>query len=151
MAVVVPAVDVPVTTQLKFQQSLQYVFVKVPQIQFIVRLRTLSCAQTRVLTVRAVQKSSNSTGQFLERLLPHPLLCYDRCQGWSRQCRSGDSTGADPGRGGLARCAMAGILVQTVRKLGAPRKSDAYASLLRFSHLSRGLRAGAHFLGALDD
>ena len=38
MAVVVPAVDVPVTMQLKFQQSLQYVFVKVPQIQFIVRL-----------------------------------------------------------------------------------------------------------------
>ena len=38
VAVVVPAVDVLVTTQLKFQQSLQYVFVKVPQIQFIVRL-----------------------------------------------------------------------------------------------------------------
>ena len=38
VAVVVPAVDVPVTMQLKFQQYLQYVFVKVPQIQFIVRL-----------------------------------------------------------------------------------------------------------------
>ena len=36
VAVVVPAVDVPVTMQLKFQQSLQYVFVN--QIQFIVRL-----------------------------------------------------------------------------------------------------------------
>ena len=38
VAVVVPAVDVPVTTQRKFQESLQYVSVKVPQIQFIVRL-----------------------------------------------------------------------------------------------------------------
>ena len=38
MAVVVPAVDVPVTMQLKFQQYMQYVFVKVPPIQFIVRL-----------------------------------------------------------------------------------------------------------------
>ena len=38
VAVVVPAVDVPVTMQLKFQQYLQYVFVKVPQIQFIVSL-----------------------------------------------------------------------------------------------------------------
>ena len=42
MAVVVPALDVPVTTQLKFQQSLLYVFVKVPQIQLCTETGTHS-------------------------------------------------------------------------------------------------------------
>ena len=50
--------DVPVLMQLLFQQSMQYVIVKVPQIQFTDRLLCEHSVvpQRRVLTVQAVQK-----------------------------------------------------------------------------------------------
>ena len=58
--------------------STEYVIMKVPQIKFIVRRREHSVVpQRRVSTVQALQNSSNSTGQFLERLT-RPLF-YDRC------------------------------------------------------------------------
>ena len=49
--------DVPVLVQLQFQQSSPNVIMKVPQIQFIVRLRELPVLSQRwVLTVQTVQK-----------------------------------------------------------------------------------------------
>ena len=66
--------DVPVLMQLLFQQSLQYVFVKVPRIQFIVRLCEHAVVpHRRVPTVKAVQKIVEIPQvQFLERLLTRP-------------------------------------------------------------------------------
>ena len=83
-----------------------------------------------------------------------PVIVNDRCHGWSRQCRMlWRFRSCSSWTWSSCPLCTDRVLVQTVCKLfgGATRKSDAHASLLRFSHLSRGLQAGAHFLGALDD
>ena len=144
--------DVPVIMQLKFQQSVQFDNVEMPQIQLSIDCSCFQlCHRDKYAQCKLCRKLEIPQGSSWS--FAAPVVVNDRCQGWSRQCRSGSFTDAVPGRGCLARCAMTRILVQTVRKLcgGAKRKSDAFASLFRFSHLSRGLRAGAHFLGALDD
>ena len=103
-------------------------------------------------TLQTVQKSVVIPQvQFLVRFVTWPSLCNDR-PGWSRQL-SLEVPQVQYLRGGGSPCGHAAtsrssrLAVEAVRI----RKSDAYASLLRFSHLSPGLRAGAHFFGALDD
>ena len=79
-----PVVDVPVTMQLKLQQSIPRVL-EVPQIQFNDRVLQLPVAsQTWVPTVQTVLKTVRSNRCSSWEWLMRPLLCNDRCP-WSRQ------------------------------------------------------------------
>ena len=79
-----PAVDVPVTVQLKLQQSIPRVL-EVPQIQFNDRVLQLPFAsQTWVPTVQTVLKTVRSHWCSSWEWSKLPPLCNDRCR-WSRQ------------------------------------------------------------------
>ena len=75
--------DVPVITQLLFQQSFVE-FVEVPQTQFSDRV-VVQLLHSDRYTVQTVQKSVEiAQVQFLD-WLGHPLLYNDRCLGFTEQ------------------------------------------------------------------
>ena len=143
-------------TQLKFQQSV--VFVDVPQIPFIDRVLDISVASQRLVPQCLLCRRPEipwcspwivvDTPVGVQTIGPDgPDSSVWRCRRCS-SCKVVDVLAvmqdvpefpASPG-GATASFHRQGVEAVRVRK------SDAYASLLRFSHLSRGLRAGAHFL-----
>ena len=81
-------VVVPVTSQLKFQQSFQFMILEVPQIPLIDRLCEIPVVRQRLGSQCKLCKiRRNSTGVVLGYGLTRPPLWNDRCRGWSRQCR----------------------------------------------------------------
>ena len=82
-----PVVSVSVIMQLKFQHSFEFVIV--PLIQFIVRVLEISaCRRDRYAQCQTVQKTGDSTAQFLGMLMTCQSLCNDWCWVWSRQCQN---------------------------------------------------------------
>ena len=72
-------VDVSVNMQRKFQQFMP-IDKEVPQILFIARVLDIPVIPLRqALTVQTVQKTPDSTAQFLGRLLTRPLFFNDSC------------------------------------------------------------------------
>ena len=72
-------VDVSVNMQRKFQQFMP-IDKEVPQILFIARVLDIPVVPLRqALTVQTVQKTPDSTAQFLRRLLTRPLFFNDSC------------------------------------------------------------------------